>query len=51
MKPKIIHTKAFSCADDHPIVYYTVDENNNAHARKFMQLFTEWASKENKTII
>ena len=28
MKPKIIHTKAFSCADDHPIVYYTVDENN-----------------------
>ena len=30
MKPKIIHTKAFSCADDHPIVYYTVDENNEA---------------------
>ena len=30
MKPKIIHTKTFSCADDHPIVYYTVDENNEA---------------------
>ena len=30
MKPKIIHTKAFSCAYDHPIVYYTVDENNEA---------------------
>ena len=30
MKPKIIHTKTFSYADDHPIVYYTVDENNEA---------------------
>ena len=27
-EPKIIHTKTFSCADDHPIVWYTVDENN-----------------------
>jgi len=25
---KIIHTKTFSCADDHPIVYYTVDKDN-----------------------
>ena len=30
MKPKIIHTKTFSCADDHPIVYYTFDDNNKA---------------------
>ena len=30
MKPKIIHTKTFSCADDHPIVYYTFDKNNKA---------------------
>jgi len=30
MTPKIIHTKTFSCADDHPIVYYTFDENNEA---------------------
>ena len=29
-KPKIIHTKTFSCADDHPIVYYTFDKNNKA---------------------
>ena len=29
-KPKIIHTKTFSCANDHPIVWYTVDENNKA---------------------
>jgi uncharacterized Zn-finger protein len=28
MKPKIIHTKEFYCDDDHPIVYYVVDENN-----------------------
>jgi DNA-directed RNA polymerase subunit RPC12/RpoP len=30
MKPKIIHTETFSCADDHPIVWYTFDENNEA---------------------
>ena len=30
MKPKVIHTETFSCADDHPIVYYTFDENNRA---------------------
>ena len=29
-KPKIIHTKTFSCAEDHPIVYYTVDKDNKA---------------------
>ena len=28
MKPKIIYTKEFHCDDDHPIVYYVVDENN-----------------------
>jgi replicative DNA helicase len=27
------------------------DENNNAHARKFINLFTRWATKEKKTII
>ena len=30
MKPKIIHTKKFSCADDHPIVWYIFDDNNKA---------------------
>jgi|TARA_R110002020_G_scaffold121706_7_gene276638 uncharacterized Zn-finger protein len=25
--PTIIHTKEFNCSDDHPIVYYVVDEN------------------------
>ena len=27
---KIIHTRTFSCADDHPVVYYTFDEDNKA---------------------
>ena len=25
MKPKVIHTKTFSCDNDHPIVWYTFD--------------------------
>ena len=28
MKPKIIYTKTFYCDDDHPLVYYIVNENN-----------------------
>ena len=30
MKPKINHTETFSCADDHPIVWYTFDKDNKA---------------------
>jgi len=30
MSVKIIHTKTFSCDDDHPIVWYTFDETNKA---------------------
>ena len=30
MKPQIIHTETFSCADDHPVVYYTFDDDNKA---------------------
>lgn len=33
------------------IAFYGTDENNNSSARRFMQLFTEWANKEDKTII
>lgn len=33
------------------IAFYGTDENNNSSARRFMQLFTEWANKENKTIV
>ena len=25
MKPKVIHTRTFSCENDHPIVWYTFD--------------------------
>jgi len=32
------------------IAMFGADENNNAHARKFINLFTRWATKENKTI-
>ena len=30
MEPKVIHTETFSCANDHPIVWYTVDNENKA---------------------
>lgn len=33
------------------IAFFGAEENNNSQARKFMQLFTDWANKENKTII
>ncbi|MDQ7021661.1 MAG: hypothetical protein Q9M91_07655 [Candidatus Dojkabacteria bacterium] len=33
------------------MAFYGTDENNNSSARRFMQLFTDWANKENKTII
>jgi len=33
------------------IAMFGADENNNAHARKFINLFTRWATKEEKTII
>lgn len=33
------------------IAFYGGDENNNSHARQFMQLFTQWAAEEDKIII
>ena len=33
------------------IAMFGGDENNNTHARKFINLFTRWATLENKTII
>jgi len=33
------------------IAMFGADENNNAHARKFINLFTRWATKEGKSII
>jgi len=56
ISPSLSHFKAM--LDEYDLIildpliaFFGVDENNNAHARRFMQLFTEWASKENKTII
>ncbi len=33
------------------IAMFGADENNNAHARMFINLFTRWATKEKKTIV
>ena len=33
------------------IAMFGGDENNNAHARQFINLFSRWATKEDKTII
>lgn len=33
------------------IAFYGGDENNNSHARVFMQMFTQWAAEEDKIII
>ena len=30
MKPTVINTRTFSCANDHPIVWYTFDKDNKA---------------------
>jgi len=49
MKSKL---KSYELIIIDPLIgFFTGDENNNAHARQFMQLFTQWASKENKTIV
>ena len=47
-KPKIIHTETFSCADDHPIVYYTFDKDNIAMCDYCATQFV-YEPKEEKT--
>ena len=56
ISPLFIHFKVMLQKYDliilDPLIgFYGTDENNNSSARKFMQLFTEWANKEDKTII
>ena len=46
MKPKIIHTKTFYCDDDHPIVYYTFDDNNKAMCEYCSTQFVYEAKKK-----
>lgn len=33
------------------IAFFGADENNNSHARRFMQMFSDWAGKMSKTIL
>ena len=47
MKPKIIHTKTFYCDDDHPIVYYTF--NNNKAMCEYCSTHFIYEPKEEKT--
>lgn len=49
MKIKLKDTKFIVL--DPLIAFYGGDENNNSHARQFMQLFTQWAAEEDKIII
>jgi replicative DNA helicase len=49
MKSKL---KAYELIIIDPLIgFFAGDENSNSHARQFMQLFTQWATKENKTIV
>jgi DNA-directed RNA polymerase subunit RPC12/RpoP len=48
MKPKIIHTKEFHCDDDHPIVYYVVDENNEGMCEYCSTKFIYKEKKDDK---
>lgn len=49
MKSKL---KAYELIIIDPLIgFFAGDENSNSHARQFMQLFTQWATKENKTIL
>lgn len=49
MKNKL---KEYSLIIIDPLIgFFTGQENDNGHARQFMQLFTQWAIKEDKTII
>ena len=47
-KPKIIHTKTFYCDDDHPIVWYTFNDNNKAMCDYCATQFV-YEPKEEKT--
>jgi DNA-directed RNA polymerase subunit RPC12/RpoP len=51
MKPKIIHTKEFHCDDDHPIVYYVVDENNEGMCEYCSTKFIYKEKKNNKDFV
>ena len=47
----IIHTKEFNCADDHPIVYYVVDEKGEGVCEYCYKRFKYEEKKENKDFV
>ena len=44
----IIHTKEFNCADDHPIVYYVVDEKGEGVCEYCYKRFKYEEKKDDK---
>ena len=47
----IIHTKDFNCADDHPIVYYVVDEKGEGMCEYCAKRFKYEEKKENRDFV
>ena len=47
----IIHTKEFSCEDDHPLVYYVVDEKGEGVCEYCYKRFKYEEKKENKDFV
>ena len=47
----IIHTKEFNCADDHPIVYYVVNEKGEGMCEYCAKRFKYEEKKDNKDFV
>ena len=47
----IIHTKDFNCADDHPIVYYVVDEKGEGMCEYCAKRFKYEEKKDDKNFV
>ena len=47
----IIHTKEFSCEDDHPLVYYVVDEKGEAVCEYCYKRFKYEEKKDNQEFV
>ena len=47
----IIHTKEFSCEDDHPLVYYVVDEKGEGVCEYCYKRFKYEEKKDNQEFV
>ena len=47
----IIHTKEFNCADDHPLVYYVVNEKGEGVCEYCYKRFKYEEKKENRDFV